>query len=280
MANRRTGTVAALAAGLTGMTVALGGCGTLGATTYHEDRRYQLPGSVTSLNLRLDAADVEIVGGDATTISVHERLSWSKGRKPTPGHRREGDTLVLDYTCPDGFTIGFNSCSVDYRIEVPRAMAARIHADTGDIRVRALAGPLHVTTDTGNVTATDLRGGNVNAATNTGDIRLTGAGSVQARTDVGNVTLDATQGRSVTAVTNTGNIRIGYRADRVPDSVTATADTGDVHITVPATVGYAFESRTEKDNDRPDITGIRVDSASEHRITVTTSWGDISLAAV
>ncbi|TNY37007.1 DUF4097 family beta strand repeat-containing protein [Thermomonospora catenispora] len=277
MTNRRTGIVAALAA--TGMAVALGGCALLDATTYHEDRRYRLPATVSELSLRVGTADVEIVGSDTTTINVHERLSWSKERKPTTTHRHEGRTLVLSYACPDGIAIGVNICSVDYRIEMPRALAARIQADTGDIRLRALAGPLRITTDSGNVTATDLRGGNVDVTTDTGNIRLTGAGSVRARTDVGNVILARIQGRSVTAATDAGNIQIGYRADRVPDSVTATTDDGNVQITVPATVGYALDTRTRDDHNRPEVTGLRIDSGSPHRITVTTGYGNISVTA-
>lgn len=244
MANRRAaGTAAALAAGLTGMTVALGGCDSLSAATYHEDRRYQLPGTVLGLSLRVDVADVEIVGSDTTTINVHERLSWSRERKPTATHHREGDTLMLGYTCPRGVVIGIDVCSVDYRIEMPRALAARIRADKGDIRVRALAGSLRITTDVGDITATDLRGGDVSLSSDTGDIR------------------------------------IGYRADRVPDSITATTDVGDIRITVPATVGYAINSRTDLDDRRPDVTGLRIDSSSPHRISVATGQGDIRLTA-
>lgn len=256
--NRLWGT-AALAAGLAGMTVTLGACGSISVTTYHEDRRYEVPGGVAGLDVRIDGADVEIVGGDTDRITVQERLSWSKGQKPTPTHRREGDTLVLTYKCPDGFTIGFNECRVGYRLQVPREMAAKVRTDAGDIRVRGTQGDIRAQTDAGNIRISELRGGNVTATT-----------------DAGNVELDGVRADRVTADTDAGNITLRFAADRPPSFVDADADSGNIRIWLPTSASYRITTRT--DSGDPRVTDVVNDPRSTRRINARTDAGNITVA--
>ncbi|SEF91577.1 Putative adhesin [Thermomonospora echinospora] len=288
MANRLTG-VAALATGLTGLTVALSGCGPLGATTYHEDRRYEVSGGLKGLDLRLDTADVEIVGTDTDRISVHERLSWSKRLKPTTEHRREGDTLRLRYQCPDVFSIGFQNCEVDYRIQVPRAMAVKLHSDTGRIRIRGLAGAVQADADTGDIVATDLRGATVNVTADTGNILVSGAGSVQARADSGNVELLDLRGERAVATADSGNVVIAFVKDRPPTLVQARADSGNVIVRLPGGFSYALTQHAEGSPrwgsgapaaGRPAAGDLTIDPASPRKVFVSADSGTVTVSPV
>lgn len=276
MANGFKG-VAALAASLTAATVALGGCGVLDAATYHEDRKYELTGGLKALNVRLEEADVEIIGTDGDEVSVHEHLSWTEKLKPEPYHRREGDALVLGYRCPDVVSIGLSRCAVRYRIQVPRAMAATVRTGSGDIRVRGLAGALRAEVSSGDIVATDLRGGPVDASADSGDITVSGAGAVQARTDSGGIDLRDLRGDRARAEADSGTVRVVFAADRPPNLVQATSRSGRVIIKVPADVPYALLYQEWMGD--PRITDITIDPNSPRRISARADSGSIDISA-
>ncbi|REE98595.1 DUF4097 family beta strand repeat-containing protein [Thermomonospora umbrina] len=258
MVNRLKG-VAALATGLIGVTAALSGCGSFGVTTYHEDRRYELPGNVASLDVRLDGADIEIVGTDSATISVHERLSWSKEQKPTPTHRREGDTLVLGYKCPEGFTIGFNECAVGYRLQVPRKMAAKVRTDSGNIRVRGTEGDLRAHADAGDIRVSELTGGTISASTDSGNIELT-----------------EVRAQRLTAHADAGDLTVRFRKDQPPNVVDLEADSGNIRLWLPTGANYRVDARTQ--SGTPRVTDIVSDPKSGRSVTARTDAGDITVS--
>ncbi|MCW2941470.1 MAG: hypothetical protein JWN00_4455 [Actinomycetia bacterium] len=82
------------AAVLAGTVLALGACRvSIAATTYHEDHSYGL--TAGALTIDSNSGDLEIVATDAPTISVHERLNFTRNRRPA---RVDSSTRTVDVT--------------------------------------------------------------------------------------------------------------------------------------------------------------------------------------
>lgn len=265
------------AVALTATTVALTGCtDTFKATTYHEDSNYEVSSSsLSKLDVRADSDNIEIVGTDAAKVSVHERLSYSKKNKPKPEHRTEGGTLVLRYQCPDKFTIGFSRCSIRYQIQVPRALALKVKADSGNLSLRGLSGQIDANIDSGGVKGTGLDGANVTARVDSGGIELAGTGSANVKADSGSIDLRDLKGRQVVALADSGNVRLRFAT--APDSVVARADSGNVRIWLPAAHNEKYALTTHADSGSVDRNTIVDDPQSPHRIKATADSGNVTL---
>ncbi|MFJ5551898.1 hypothetical protein [Streptomyces sp. NPDC093225] len=147
----------------------LSGC--MGSATT-DSASYTVESAVTSLNVKTSGGTIEVVVGSGRGVKVTESLKYD-GDKPLTTHReRDGElTLTAPKDC-GGSGIGGSTCQVDYRVEVPKALAATLDSDGGNIVVeRAVAGRFTARSDGGRVTAgfadapdavdVDSSGGNV-----------------------------------------------------------------------------------------------------------------------
>lgn len=258
---------------LAGIAVAATGCsGSFNATTHHEDRHYEVAGPLSTLDVRLDSNEIEIVGADTDKVRVHERLNYSKKNKPTTEHRTENGSLVLRYKCPDKFTIGFSACDVGYKIEVPRKMMLKVRNSSGAVRFRGISGAADISADSGDVEGSDLRGGSVTARVDSGHLELSGAGDVNAKVDSGSIDLRDLKGKLVQASADSGNVRLRFAT--APDSVIASADSGSVHLWLPANVKYAVQAGADSGSVRNHVGD---DPASTHRIKAKADSGNITI---
>ncbi|WP_405858803.1 DUF4097 domain-containing protein [Streptomyces sp. NBC_00090] len=129
----------------------LSGC--VGDTTT-DSATYTVDSAVTSLKVKTSGGAIEVVVGGGDSVKVTESLTYD-GEKPKTSHRETGGELTL--TAPKdcgGSGFGGSTCQVDYRVEVPKALAAKLESDGGDIVVdQAVAGSLTARSDGGKVTA-------------------------------------------------------------------------------------------------------------------------------
>lgn len=156
---------------------------------------------VHTVDLDNDSGDVSVVADDVQATTVRQRFdySWSE---PDNAFTLEDGTLTLA-------DCGWQ-CDVDYEVVVPLGTKVHGEVDSGDITLDGVA-EVDVHADSGNVTVRDVEGP-VRAEADSGDVRGQNLGGpVEAQADSGDVVLQLD----------------------TPADVTATADSGDVTVTVP-----------------------------------------------
>ncbi|MDX6429484.1 MAG: hypothetical protein QOE54_1850 [Streptosporangiaceae bacterium] len=260
---------------MTGAAVAaLTGCGAnVTSTTYHSDNTYDVPGQIAKLKVKLDSDNVQIIGGDTAKISVYERLSYTKNRKPTPRHATDGGTLTLGYHCPDGLTIGFNRCSVAYTIQVPRGTSVEVANDSGKTTLSGIGGEVNASVSSGDIIGTDLRGSQVTLDADSGQIRLKGvAGSVRAKASSGDIEGEDLRG-TVRATADSGNVNLRFTA--VPSDVQVTASSGNILLRLPAGQSYAVNASADSGDKHIDVP---TDPASQHKIRAIADSGNVIIS--
>jgi hypothetical protein len=204
------------------------------ATTEAHDYRISTP--VSRLSVRVDTGDVEVIGSDAPGVLVHEVLHYSHGRKPATSRQVVDGTLSTRHTCPHPRSWREHRCDVSYRIEVPRGTEVTADADTGDVRVRGMAGAVRVTDATGDVEGTALTSHDVRASTETGDVRLhllAAPDSVKGTAATGDVWITVPAGHlyRVSAGTDTGSSHVSVPdTPSAPSAITAHTNTGSVRV--------------------------------------------------
>ncbi|GAA4100535.1 DUF4097 family beta strand repeat-containing protein [Actinomadura miaoliensis] len=301
-----TGAAAAAALALTGCSVDFG--------THRETRAYDVRDAVTTVKLSSSNGRVEIVGSDSPGVHVQERLRWSNSRnKPAPRHSVAGGTLTLGASC--GHTVlGPSSCQITYRLRVPRGLAVQVTTDNGAIETTGLGGRLTLRTDTGSITARDLRAPALSARTEDGSIRISGrADTADLTTDTGGISATALRSGRLTARTADGSIRLTGHADTAdlttdtgridaaelrsrrldartadggmritltapPDSVRARTDTGPIRLILPAEQSYAITMDSDNGARRIEP-GVHNDNRSSRRVNLRTNDGSITVAA-
>ncbi|WP_246059754.1 DUF4097 family beta strand repeat-containing protein [Herbidospora galbida] len=109
--------------------------------------KYDVTDAVSALRIESGSGDVVVTESARTGIAVTETLHY-RGDKPTDGHEVGNGTLTLSYTCED--------CSIDYDVQVPKGLNVKVDTGSGEITLRALSGPVDVSTGSGEVDASGL----------------------------------------------------------------------------------------------------------------------------
>ncbi|MFG2529167.1 hypothetical protein [Streptomyces sp. NPDC048516] len=202
-------------------TTVVGGVLLTGCNKAEEDASsssYTVDEQITSLKVKSAGGSIELVGGSGSGIKVTEKLHYNND-KPKTRHTSAGGVLTLaaPNSCGGG-GIGGNTCEVSYRVEVPKALAANLQSDGGNVTVDGgAAGQLTVHSDGGSVTA-----GKFPAAPE----------SVEVNSSGGNVTLRMPAGAyAVNASTDGGSQKVGVKTDPGSDhKITARSDGGGVSV--------------------------------------------------
>ncbi|MBV8541309.1 MAG: DUF4097 family beta strand repeat protein [Pseudonocardiales bacterium] len=217
---------------LTTSTLAIAGCGTrIGTTTAQNS--YTITEPVTSLRIDNPVGNTEIEATDTNTVSVAEQLRYT-GEPPQTRSPVSGGRLSLSYICPG--ILDVNSCSVTYVLKVPRRLAVQIDGKVGVTTLTGLAGPLTLTSSTGDIDATGLTSAMVTARAEAGTITLGFTApptTVDAQAQVGSVTvrLPAGTAYAVDAGSQVGSADVTLQRD--PGSlhrVTAHSQVGSVRV--------------------------------------------------
>lgn len=203
--------------------------------------------------------------------------------------RRDGGRLDLETDVGDGpWPVGWwRTPELHLDVEVPSSIRVEeAIADSGDLEVEGVAGPLTAAADTGDVYVANV-GGAVDARVDTGKLIVRGAtGPVVARADTGTVNVD---GVIAGVRSDTGDVSATVREiDGTPTVESATGDVGlalsrtlDVTVSVSVDTGsidvHGGESASVG-TDGDSRTVVLGDGSGE--IEVATDTGDVSITLV
>jgi hypothetical protein len=183
--------------------------------------------SAASISLDLPGIDATVATGDAATLTIERRLTWSVSR-PTIEERWDGQTLQVIADCPS-IPIG-PGCDVDYTLYVPPGVAVQLRTTSGDLVIHGTDGALQLSTSSGDVRATDLRSTEVVVSARSGDVDLGFTGAPQ------QLDIDTTSGDIDIAVPATSSYRLQVDADQTTLDIPQDLDAGRT-IMVNSTTG-------------------------------------------
>ncbi|MFJ5547384.1 hypothetical protein [Streptomyces sp. NPDC093225] len=174
---------------------------------------------VRAVEIEVDDASVSVTPGSGGAVDYRGTARWF-GQRPTVEQSLLGDVLRLTARCSDGglpLVVG-PGCSLDLAVTVPKGVPVRVESASGPIGLSGLTGPVDARSASGEVRLYGL-GGPVRAEVGSGTVRATALTSAQAEVRVGS-----------------GSAVVGFAAP--PGSVTGTADSGSLHVTLPPGVRY------------------------------------------
>ncbi len=218
------------------------------ALRHHQDQTAAWHRPITLLRVSAPGADVTVIGGQTGLTWVEQRLTWFAGAAPRVRESWAGHALTV--TGPACGRKPPWHCQVQLDIEVPAGAAVRAGAGTGSLNVIGLTGPVHTAVSSGQISLLDLHGPAWATAT---------SGAVSA------ASLACPQ---VHAAVSSGSLALQFVLP--PLSVTATATSGDVSVTVPPGTRYHV---TGNSGVSPELAS----ASSPRLITVSSVSGSASV---
>jgi hypothetical protein len=161
---------------------------------------YRVVGTLSSVELDLGAAPVEITGGAGGAVEVGRVERYAFGRRPRETRSVQDGVLRITSRCRD--TI-LGRCDVAYRIGVPDNVLVSVRTSSGRVHIGGLNGSARVTTGSGPIAIDGFCGftlvatstsGNVSGAAECSPDRIelrSGSGDVHAIVPVGRYRVDA-----------------------------------------------------------------------------------------
>ncbi|MER5637333.1 DUF4097 family beta strand repeat-containing protein [Kitasatospora sp. NPDC002227] len=245
---RSIGRVLLVAAVLVG---AVGTWSWLASQSQREQHVYWQP--VAAVEVDGGGADVKIAAGAADRVTVQESMEWAI-RKPAVSLRLVGQTLKIKAQCRTPFVT--NLCSVSLTVQVPAQTSVQTLSGSGATEVTGTSGKVRAQAQSGQVVLHGLSG-QVWAQCTSGEIIGTGLGSSQ-----------------VQAAVSSGRIDLGFA--KPPQSVTATATSGTVRVSVPPDgVGYRVDGHTTSGSWMVDPS--LNSTGSPRHIDVSLTSGDVEV---
>jgi Toastrack DUF4097 len=193
---------------------------------------YSVRGSLSTIDLDVETADVEIAGG-APTVEVRRTAEYAFGRPPAQSRELDGDMLRITSRCPDT-VIG--SCRATYRLSVSDNVQVNVRTSSGRVRITALNGSARIQTGSGAVDVDGFCGFQLSATSASGDVRgaagcspdrvelRSSSGDVRAIVPAARYRVDANSARGSAEVRNL------TVTDDAPFAVQAISGTGDVLV--------------------------------------------------
>jgi hypothetical protein len=169
-------------------------------------------------------------------------------------------------------------------ITTPFDTEVRALADSGDIRIEGIAGPVECEADSGEINIASI-GSDVRVRSDSGGIHIQLVkGAVDARSDSGHIEALEIEG-TIDANTDSGDIRLWQTAVK---PVCAHADSGRIRVKLASTGGYSIRART--DNGRLELPPMTRQRLSRHElegdirgggsvVDIETDSGDIEVLA-
>ncbi|UBU15691.1 DUF4097 family beta strand repeat-containing protein [Nonomuraea gerenzanensis] len=224
----------AIAGGLLAAAALLTGCGLgdIAGPSHEETASYQVTDKVTKLQLKSNSGEAVITETDGSAVRVVETLHWrGDADKPKPEHKVEGEGLFLSYACPSDW----GSCSVDYKIEVPKGLSVDLDAGSGNLTLRNLTGQIDLHAGSGDVDATGLAGKKVYADVGSGNLDLTYTAAPDAaelKTGSGDITLNVPDGAyDVKTDVGSGDTNVTVKKDAgSAHRLSLSAGSGDITV--------------------------------------------------
>jgi Putative adhesin len=129
---------------------------------------YRVIGTLTAVELELDAAAVEVVGGGGGAVDVRRTDGFAFGRPPTEERAVEGGVLRIGSRCPD---IVLGTCETSYRIAVPDNVQVNVRTTSGPVRISGLNASARIATESAPITVDGFCGFSLTATSAGGDVR-------------------------------------------------------------------------------------------------------------
>jgi hypothetical protein len=193
---------------------------------------------------------VDVRSGDVQVTLDPAAAQPALTRRVTYRRHRPGDSTSLAAGTLSLRHCGVDDCSVSYQLRLPSAAPVSGDTGSGDLTLRGV-GPVDVRAGSGTVSL-DGAAGAVRVRVGSGDIRATGlAGEVHAESGSGDIEL----------------------ALREPESVTVTAASGSVTLTVPRSA-YTVDTSVGSGDVRSDVSST---PGAPHTLSARTGSGDVEL---
>jgi hypothetical protein len=251
-----------------------------------------------SLAVSVNSGVIRVVRGEAGSVRVRGVL---RARSPlfmglfvggppgerirtiesNPPIRQEGNEIGVGDVADRWLLRGINLL---VEITTPADTEVRALADSGDVRIEGLDGPVECGTDSGEINIASI-GSDVRVNSDSGGIHIqTVKGAVDARSDSGHIEALEIEG-TIDANTDSGDIRL---SQTVVKPICAHADSGRIRVKLANQGGYSARART--DNGRIELPAMTRQRLSRHElegdirgggcvVDVETDSGDIEILA-
>ena len=261
------------------------------------ERTLTVTGPVT-IDVGTNAGVIRVLNGEAGCVRIRGVLRPRAslflgaflGGTPSERIRRiEADPPIAQ----DGNAIGVGDVTdrwllrgINLLLEIttPADTTVRALADSGDIRIEGIDGPVECETDSGSIQVCWI-GSEVRASSDSGAIEVQGVkGAVDLRADSGHIEALEIEG-TIDAKTDSGDIRL---SQTIVKPICAQTDSGRIRVRLAAEGGYSVRART--DNGRVELPVLTRQRLSRHEfegdvrgggsvVDLETDSGDIEVVA-
>ncbi len=203
------------------------------ASTDTEVRPIRVTGTLSSVEIDVGAAPVEITGGAGGAVEIRRTEQFAFGRRPRSSVEAGGGVLRIASRCPD--TV-LGRCAASYRVAVPDNVMVNVRTSSGRVRISGLNGSARVATGSGPVAVEGFCGFTLVATSTSGDVRGNAECSpdrIEMRSGSGDVSVVVPVGRyRVEAHNDAGSERVRglTRADDAAFTVQALSGSGEVSV--------------------------------------------------
>jgi hypothetical protein len=204
-------------------------------TTSHERVvSFAVRGSLSSVSLDVDDADVMVTGGGRRAVLGVQRTDrYAFGHDADVQRTVAGEELRLRSRCPNAVP---RACSVSYRVVVPDNVPVTVRTTSGSVSFRGYRGSARVTTRSGDVDIAGFCGFSLQARAESGDIAAEAACPPQEltlRSNEGGVRVAVPPGRYQVEAESASGSESVRGLDAVADApfaIQALSSSGDVSV--------------------------------------------------
>ncbi|HYH50055.1 MAG TPA: DUF4097 family beta strand repeat-containing protein [Acidimicrobiia bacterium] len=220
--------------------------------TVNTEHTYGFRGKSVSIDLTVGEVQI-LPSQNDDEISVRRRVTYGL-RAPVLEERIDGDTFrISDGDCAMPV---WGVCHVKWLVLVPPHLPVAVTTHTGGITVRGLAGPVNLTSESGDVKARTLSGQAVQLLSHEGSV---------SGTDI--------RSSHVVATSTSGDISLTFRT--APKLVRGHTGTGSVEVILPeGDEAYKVTARVAEGQGKT-ITGVKQDDNANRNINVRSDTGEI-----
>jgi DUF4097 and DUF4098 domain-containing protein YvlB len=224
-----------------------------------------------SLDVSTHAGVIRVVRGEAGVVQIRGVvrarssffITWGDltGRmrrfESNPPITQDGNAIGVGDVTDRWLLRGINLL---IEITTPADTEIRALADSGDIRIEGVDGPVECETDSGEINIASI-GSDVRASCDSGGIHIRAVkGSVDARSDSGHIEALEVEG-TIDAKSDSGDIRL---SQTMVAPICAQADSGRIRVRLAGSGGYSIRART--DNGRIDLPPMTSQRLSRHQL--------------
>ena len=191
-----------------------------------------------TVSLSAHNATIDVATSTTTDLSLSRSVKWAGPDGPEPPQLLPtGELKMRGCDVPwwkDLATYG--ACSARYSVSMPTGRSLTASNDTGSLKVRGTFDALKLTSDVGDITATDLSVRTLDASVDVGDLNAiltTSPERIVLQIDVGSIDLTLPPGQyAIRATTDVGRVSVDQSLvnPQSARTVVVTGDLGDITI--------------------------------------------------